>query len=449
MMARWWGVARMERHDEVMKRRDFVRLSGLAAAAGLVPSAGADALLSVADTLDRLPPLSPENAATDDAFWRKVRALYTPSAEFLDFDNANTGAVPASVVATYVRHVRDLNGAPNVHYPRLNGSTAVYEQLATFLDTTIDEIALVPNATTGLNTVLRGFPLAPGDEVLVTSHEYPDMVATLGLRARREGIVVRTVPVPDAREDPLMLVTRVERAITPRTKLMLVSHVSAWTAEILPVAELCTAGRSRGIAVLVDAAQSVGYLDVKFRAWGCDFVGMSLHKGMGAPIATGVLLVRKDWFGRVEPLHPPTWDISKYPIDQYSWTGTANVAASAAIPEAIAVQRGIGLARKRARLRYLASYWHERVRNLRGVQILTPGTPSRSFGFSSFAIDGVPSREVEERMRRQHKILVQDKASRPFRPVDNAVRVSPQPYTTPQELDRLVRAIAEIAGGRG
>jgi len=246
-----------------------------------------------------------------------------------------------------------------------------------------------------------------------------------------------------------MLVTRVERAITPRTKLMLVSHVSAWTAEILPVAELCTAARSRGIAVLVDAAQSVGYLDVKFRAWGCDFVGMSLHKGMGAPIATGVLLVRKDWFGRVEPLHPPTWDISKYPIDQYSWTGTANVAASAAIPEAIAVQRGIGLARKCARLRYLASYWHERVRNLRGVQILTPETPSRSFGFSSFAIDGVPSRDVEERMRRQHKILVQDKASRPFRPVDNAVRVSPQPYTTPQELDRLVRAIAEIAGGRG
>ncbi len=438
----------MECLEETIKRREFLRLSGLAAAAGLVPAARADALLRVGQTPDDLPPLSPENAATDDAFWRQIRALYTPSAEFLDFDNANTGAVPASVVAAYVRHVRDLNGAPNVHYPRLSGSTAVYEQLATFLDTTMDEIALVPNATTGLNTVLRGFPLAAGDEVLVTNHEYPDMVATLGLRARREGIVVRTVPVPDAREDPLLLVARVERAITPRTKLMLVSHVSAWTAEVLPVAELCAAGQSGGIAVVVDAAQSVGYLDVKFRAWGCDFVGMSLHKGLGAPIASGVLVVRKDWFGRVEPLHPPTWDIRKYPIEQYAWTGTANVAASAAIPEALAVQRRIGLARKRARLRYLASYWHERVRNLRGVRILTPETPSRSFGFSSFAIDGIPSREVEERMRRQHKILVQDKASRPFRPVDNAVRVSPQPYTTPQELDRLVAAIAEIAGGR-
>ncbi|MEP7381737.1 MAG: aminotransferase class V-fold PLP-dependent enzyme [Gemmatimonadota bacterium] len=438
----------MEHLPAHLRRRDFVRLSGLAAVAHVLPGAPPNATGADPTDLAEWSSLSAEHAAQDDAFWQRVRALYTPPDGFLDFDNANAGAVPASVVSSYVRHVRDLNGAPNVFYPRLNNYMETYDRLAALLDTTTDEIALLPNATTGLNSVLRGFPLQPGDEVLVTNHEYPDMVETLALRARRDGIVVRTVAVPDLEENALRLVDAMERTITPRTKLMLVSHTSAWTGEVLPVKEVCTAARARGVAVLVDAAQSLGYLDVTCNRWGCDFMAASLHKGMGAPLATGVLVMRKEWIGQVEPLHPPTWDTSKYPIDQYAWTGTANVAATAAIADAIAVQQQIGIARKRARLQRLASYWHERVRDVPGLSLLTPPAPSRSFGFSSFAIDGIPSREVAERMRRDYKILVQDKASRPHRPVENAVRVSPQPYTTWRELDRLVAAITTIAQGR-
>lgn len=434
-----------------MKRRDFVRLSGLAAATTLTPAgslsmppAEGDVLESL-DGLDTFADLSPSQAATDEAYWRRVRALYAPSPDVLDFDNANTGAVSNAVVATYLRLARVLNAAPNVHYPRQNSTEAIYRDLAAFLDTTEDEVALTPNATTGLNTVLRGFPLTTGDEVLITNHEYPDMVATLHLRARRDGIVVRTVDVPSPDAPPSLLAERVGQAITPRTKLLLVSHVSAWTSEVLPIAELCAVARARGVAVLVDAAQSAGYLDVHFRTWGCDFLALSLHKGVGAPISTGALVVRKDWFGRLEPLHPPTWDTSKYPIEQYAWSGTANVAAHASIPAALRALRRVSLPRKRERLRFLADHWQSRARRIAGVRILTPVAPDRSFGFASFAIDGVPSHTVAERLRTEFGILVQDKASRPYRPVDNAVRVSPQPYTTPRELDRLVRGIAVIA----
>ena len=171
------------------------------------------------------------------------------------------------------------------------------------------------------------------------------------------------------------------------------------------------------MAVVVDAAQSIGYLDIAFTSWGCDFVVASLHKGMGAPLASGVLLMRREWFGRVDPLRPPTWDFSEFPIEQYAWAGTANVAASASVADA--VQQRIGIARKRARLQRLAAYRHERVRRLARVRPLTPSDPSRTFGFSSFAVDGVQSSVVAERMRKDYRIILQDKASRPYRPFEN------------------------------
>ena len=248
-----------------------------------------------------------------------MRARHAPDPQFIDLDIANSGSAPTAVIDAYMRRARLLCSASNVHYSRLNGDENVYTRTAAFLHATIDELAMVPNATTGLNTILRGFPLVSGDEVIVTNHEYPDMIETLNRRARREGIVVRTITVPSVDEDRLAL------------------------------------ARAHGIAVLVDAAQSVGYMDVNFAGWGFDFLAMSMHKGIGAPLATGVLVIWKDWLGKLEPLHPPTWDTSKYPVDQYAWTGTANVAAQVTLPDAIAAPEHISVARKRSRLMHLAA----------------------------------------------------------------------------------------------
>lgn len=432
--------------SDSLARRSFLRLGASAGAALLAsPVALAHALAAESPAPPQLPALSPARAATSESFWRQVRALYSPDANVIDFDNGNSGSAPVAVIEAYLRRARLLCAASNVHYPRLSSDESIYTRTAALLHTTIDELAMLPNATTGLDTILRGFPLERGDEIIVTNHEYPDMVETLTRRAKREGLVVRTIAVPAIGEDPLELVTRLRAAVTSRTKLLLVSHVSAWNSEILPVAELCAEARVRGVATLVDAAQSVGYLDVDFAAWGCDFLAMSMHKGLGAPLATGVLVVRKDWIGNVEPLHPPTFDTSKYPVDQYSWIGTTNVAAHATLPDAIVAQERIGFARKRARLMHLATYWHELARDIKGFRLLTPGTAERSFGFSAFALDHVPSKVVAERMKREFGILVQDKASRPYRPYDNAVRVSPQPFASLGEMRRFVTALRTIA----
>ncbi|MBK9411378.1 MAG: aminotransferase class V-fold PLP-dependent enzyme [Gemmatimonadetes bacterium] len=431
-----------------MHRRRLLQLGGAAGAAlALSPAALASALAAESPTLPQLPAWSPARAATSESFWRQVRAMYAPDPQVIDFDNGNSGAAPTAVIDAYVRRARLLCAAPNVHYPRLNSDdvNANYTRTAALLHTSVDELAMVPNATIGLNTILHGFPLERGDEVVITNHEYPDMVDTLHRRAKREGIVVRTIAVPSIDDDHLALVLRFRAAVTSRTKLLLVSHVSAWNSEILPVKALCAEARAHGVAVLVDAAQSIGYLDVDFADWGCDFLALSMHKGLGAPIATGALVIRKDWLGKVEPLHPPTWDTSKFPVDQYGWTGTANVAAQATLPDAIAAQERIGVSRKRARLVQLAGAWQAMARDIKGFRLLTPTTEERSFGFCAFALDHVPSRVVAERLRAEFRILVQDKASRPYRPYDNAVRVTPQPFASLDETRRFVAALRTIA----
>lgn len=224
----------------------------------------------------------------------------------------------------------------------------------------------------------------------------------------------------------------------------MISHVSAWSGEVLPVAEVTKAARERGVAVLVDAAQSVGMLDVNFEAIGCDFLATSLHKWLGGPIATGVLVMKPEHVGKVWPLHPPSWDTSQYPMDLYEWSGSINMAANASIGEALAFQKMLGAERKLARMRYLGNYWQDGLRKIPGVKILTPIQPDRSFGVASFATDGIPSAQLARYLRTEKRVLVQDKAGR-HSPFKNAVRVSPGPYTTLSELDRFIAAVKDVA----
>ena len=302
----------------------------------------------------------------------------------------------------------------------------------------------MPNATSALNTVLHGFRLRPGDEVLVTDHEYPDMVETVLQRAQRDGVTMRTVRVAASGDDRGTLAGRVAEAITDRTRLLLISHVSAWSGEILPVAEVTAVARSRGVAVLVDAAQSVGILDVDFDALGCDFLGASFHKGLGAPLPTGVLIMRPERIKDVSSLHPPSWLTAEYPMDAYEWSGTFNVAALASVIDALKFQRALGGERKRARLRLLGLHWQDQVRLIPGVVMLTPSDPERWCAAAAFAVEGIPSEALAKHLREESGILVQSKTGR-HSPFPNAIRVSPGPHATTEELDRLVHAVGEVA----
>lgn len=429
-----------------MDRRAFLYRTSLGVAAGatlpLHPYAA-----PLRDKVRKLPQQG--GAPEDEPYWAAVRAQYEPPTDYIDFDQANTGATPLPVFDAYVRRARFLSRAPAERFESMwaeDFETQAKPAVAAMLGAATREVALVGSASVALNTVLHGFPMQPGDEILVTDHEYPDMIETIQQRAQRYGIVMRSVRVPGPGEDASLLVSRVVEAITPRTKLLLISHVSAWNAEVLPVKEVTAAARARGVAVLVDAAQSVGILDVDFAELGCDFLGASLHKAIGAPIASGVLVMRPEWIGRVAPLHPPSWDSGEYPMDPYEWSGAFQLAALATAGDAVRFQSEIGLARKRARLRYLADRWLPRVSALPRVRLLTPQTASRSFGTAAIAIDGLSSSALYERLRKEFGIGTQAKNGR-HSPYAEAVRISPAAHATPSEVDRLAAAIETIAGG--
>jgi selenocysteine lyase/cysteine desulfurase len=426
-----------------MDRRKFLAHSSFAAFTGLSGSLSPGSLDVLTRALDGAPS-DAAKLAEDDDFWTTIRKSFITSPDLIDLDNANTGPTPASVFNAYVARGQKLRQAPSERFDKTwdELDRVIRPQLASYLGAKPEEVAFTPNATFGLNTILHGFPLERGDEIIVTNHEYPDMIETVLQRAKREGIVMRTVNVASPSEDRLALVDRVEKAITPRTKLLLISHVSAWSGEILPVKEVTAAAHRQNVAVLVDAAQSVGMLNVSFANIGADFLATSLHKWVGAPMSTGALLMKTDYIGKVWPLHPPSWDTSKHPMDLYEWSGTFNMAAYMSTTDALQFQRKLGLERKRARIRFLGDYWQSRLAKVPRVRALTPSDSSRSFGVASIMIDGLPAERVVKALRAKG-IIVQDKSGR-HSPFANAVRVSPGVYATTPELDRFIAGVKAL-----
>jgi selenocysteine lyase/cysteine desulfurase len=204
--------------------------------------------------------------------------------------------------------------------------------------------------------------------------------------------------------------------------------------------------RARGVDTIVDAAQTIGHLDFTLADLDADFVGFSLHKWLGAPIGTGALWVRASRLQDVEPCMGSTM----FPADDTrsrTSVGTINFAAAMAVPAAISFHRNIGGPRKAAHLRSLRDYWVERVRDIRGMEILTPDDPARYGAVTSFRLPGTKDYARAQRLARvlleKHQVLT---VARRGISLGSAIRVSPALYNTRQELDRLVAALRSEAG---
>lgn len=170
----------------------------------------------------------------------------------------------------------------------------------------------------------------------------------------------------------------------------------------------------------------------------------SLHKGVGAPAPTGVLVMRPERVANVWPLQPPWWLTDQYPMDKYEWSGTFNMASLGTIDDALAFQQELRLERKAQRLRALGVYWQARLRAVPGIRLLTPAQTDRACGTASFALDGVPSSALAKYLRLNRGVLVQDKAGR-HSPYTNAIRVSPGAHALLSELDQFVDAVCDVA----
>jgi len=400
------------------------------------PRRAAAALVALAGN-----PRTAEEVAGDEDFWFEVAAAFDVDRTIINLDNGRASPAPAMVQDAMGRHLAYSNAAPAYTLWRVlqPQREAVRAQLAAQWRVSPEEVALTRNASEGLQICQLGFDLAAGDEVVASSQDYPRMLTTFDQRARREGIVLKTVVLPTPCEDEAEVVARYEAAIGPRTRLLLVSHMVNITGQILPVKAVVAMARRHGVPVIVDGAHALAHFDFTIGELECDYYAASLHKWLFAPLGTGMLYVRKERIGELWPLMAAA-ESQREDIRKFEEIGTYPVAQGLAIAEAVAFHQGLGAARKAARLVWLRDRWAMALLGNERVRLHTSLKPGFACGIATMQVDGIDSRALARHLFEAHRILVQriehDEVS--------GIRVSPSVYTTPAEIDRFVEVMQGV-----
>ncbi len=387
----------------------------------------------------------PLKAAADEDYWSVIQQAFTVNPNILNFNNGGVSPSPRVVQEAVERYNKFSNEAPSYFMWRIldQGREPLREKLADLAGCDANEIAINRNATEALNTVIYGLDLEKGDEVIGTKQDYPNMIQAWRQRASREGIQFTQLNFDFPIENDDLIVSAFEKAITPRTRLLHITHVINWVGQIMPVKKIADMAHKRGIEVLVDGAHSFGLLDFKIPDLGCDYFGTSLHKFLSAPIGSGMLWINKQKIEKIWPLlcndKPRSTDIRKFET-----LGTRSFPIEQGIGEAINFHNGIGSKRKEERIRYLKNYWASRAIQIPGVKIHTSLKPAFSCAICGVSINGMTTTELDAALFNKYKIhctnIVWENIS--------AVRITPHVYTSLRDVQKLVKALEEIAASR-
>jgi len=425
-------------------RRKFIQQLGLMAgafsASSLFNQLHAAELDAAARKVQHLPA---GDIAADEDYWSVIQQAYTVNPNIIDLNNGGVSPSPRVVQEAVERYNKLSNEGPSYYMWRIldQGREPLRQKLAELAGCSPEEIAVNRNATEALNTVIFGLDLKAGDEVIGTRQDYPNMINAWRQRAQREGIIYRQISFDFPVENDDVIVSAFEKAITPQTKLLHVTHIINWVGQILPVKKICQMAHRHGLEVIVDGAHSFGLLDFKIPDLDCDYFGTSLHKFLSAPIGSGMLWIRKDHIEKIWPLlcndKPRGTDIRKFET-----LGTRSFPIEQGIGEAVNFQNAIGSKRKEERVRYLKNYWATRVKEIPKVKLHTSMLPAYSCAICGVTVDGMTPGELDGALFNTYKIhtvgIVWENIS--------CVRVTPQVYTSLRDLDKLVKAIEEIAG---
>jgi isopenicillin-N epimerase len=317
-------------------------------------------------------------------------------------------------------------------------------RLAAFVGTSADNLVFAENATYGMNVVAHSVELQPGDEILLTDHEYGAVTRIWQRACRRAGAAApRVGRLPSPFESAGHVVDALMGACHDRTRLIVVSHVTSPTAVILPVADICRAARDRGIAVCIDGPHAPVQLPLSLDSLDCDFYTASCHKWLCGPFGSGFLFVHPRQHGRVVPLvqswgrlHPDgvsQWD------DEFFWSGTRDYSAFLTVGRAIEYFEEIGLDVVRRRMHHLARYARRRLVELTGLAPLVPDSPAWYGSMAHVPLPPVDARALQQQLWDRYGIEVPivDWGNRQY------VRVSCHVYNTTRQIDHLADALKE------
>jgi len=389
--------------------------------------------------------LEPGEVVQNEDYWSVIQRGYSVSPQIINLNNGGVSPSPIVVQQAVERYNQMANEGPSYFMWQIldQGREPLRQSLARLAGVSPEEIAIDRNATEALNTIILGLPLKAGDEVIGCKFDYPNMMNAWRQRAERDGIVYKQITFSFPMEDNDAIVKAYEEAITPRTRLIHVTHMVNWVGQVMPVRQIADMAHAHGIEVIADGAHSFGLMDFKIPDLHCDYFGTSLHKFLSAPIGSGMMWVKRD---KIEKLWPLTSSAEPHSSDirKFESLGTRSFPIEQGIGEAINFHEAIGSRRKQERIFYLKNYWATRAREIPGVKLHTSLDPRFSCAICGVSIDGLTPGQLASALFGRYKIHTVG--------IDwenvHAVRVTPHVYTRIDDLDKFVTALGEIAASR-
>lgn len=418
-------------------RRNF-----LASLASLIPSASYARLFPTSFQMDnhvsKARGRDPKEVARDEDFWYVVQQCFQPSPHFINLEHGFYCASPTSVMENLAWHNQRINQLSSYYMRKLdeNERLEIRKLMAEFAGVDTEELLITRSTTESLDAVIMGLDIHANEEVIVAASDYPNMLAAWQMKAKRYGVVLKSITIPLTPERPEEVVECYKKAITPKTKYLHLSHMINMNGQLLPVAEIAEMAHQSGIEVICDASHSFAHVDYKIPDLKADYFAASLHKWLAAPVGSGLLHIKKEKIKKVWPLFGD-WKHPEDDIRKFERIGTYPAAIFMAVASALRFHNSLGTKVKEERLRYLKNYWVSRVRSLRKIKFNTPLDDLQSCAITNFSVEGKTPNEVADYLYDKHRIFTVGYDRGGIR----GVRVTPHIYTTLKELDRLVEAI--------
>ena len=397
---------------------------------------------SFSTSLNTLKHLSPNQIATEENFWLQVRKDYSLKPDYINLESGYYNIIPNPTLNHMIDHARMVNyeGSYYMRTVQWDQKNAMAAKLAKVVGTSAKNLIITRNTTESLDMVIKGMNWKKGDEAVYAKQDYGAMKMMFEQVSRRYGTKNIIVSVPNHPTSDEEIVRIYQNAITSKTKLLMVCHMVNITGQILPIKKICQMAHKKGVQVMVDGAHCVGHFQFKIDDLECDYYGSSLHKWLAVPLGTGMLYVRDKHIDNLWPVfaehHREPGDIARL-----NHVGTHPVYHDLSIENAIEYYAMLGAERKEARLRYLQEYWSSRVRTHPNIIVNTPKESFRACGIANVGLKNLKPHELAKQLMDRYQIFT---VAIDYANVQGC-RISPNVFTTTQELDVFVKALQELA----
>lgn len=392
----------------------------------------------------------PMPADGDPDYWSKIRDQFMLAPDKVFFNPATVGAMPKVVFERMVEHLRTVgtdvadwayqDDNREEFISGYNNLLGIRNQVAGLINGTAAQIAITDNVTSGMSYLANGITLQAGDEIVTTDQEHGGGLGGWQLKAKRYGMVLREVAIPKPAHSPQEVYDVLVKAMTPKTRVLMVSHMITGSGAILPVKELCVEAARRGIFTVLDGAQTIGQIRVDVQDIGCDAYLGCFHKWMGAPPGTGFMYVKADRIKNIwTTVASYRWDQHEDEGFRFTQRGTGSFSLLKGLEASLDFHNGIGPDRVYGRIKFLGECLRTALRENPKVRLFSPTDEAMCAGITVYNVAGMTGAQLQDAFWAQARM-------RPRSQGDTfGVRHCTHIFNSPEEIDRAVELVNGLA----